>query len=375
MALKKCKECGGTVSSKAKTCPHCGVTVARSNQIGALSGCLVISIAIVVIGVSASFIESPDRSSPPQNQTRSDKLEVNSPPSSLSSDSFPKLDFRLIDEEKYDAPAKTQVVYHALVSGELTEAGLRDVLAALYAKALKTAGLKNYSGRVTHVFVYLYTTEAHFKSGSGQWIAMLSRVGEDAAKDIKIRKESFSQIAAKSEDKFGLSEVQRKEVFRLLLMAQDKAQGAAEEKIPIVPTRAMKVGQIFQLTKETPLMPEMDPADPLAALSKMRKLPAGSYIKVSKIARKASSPWYQVSSIDRQKKNRLGTGWINSVALMGQAQVETKEQLSRQIVFAEELTTKYKIQISQKYKITEEQLSAIGAEGMAKNWPVPASEN
>ena len=31
MALKKCKECGGEVSSDAKTCPHCGATQNKTN--------------------------------------------------------------------------------------------------------------------------------------------------------------------------------------------------------------------------------------------------------------------------------------------------------------------------------------------------------
>ncbi len=42
MALKKCKECGKEVSSKAKTCPHCGAPVKHSD---AAKGCL----ALVVL--------------------------------------------------------------------------------------------------------------------------------------------------------------------------------------------------------------------------------------------------------------------------------------------------------------------------------------
>ena len=31
MALKKCKECGGQVSSDAKICPHCGAKQNKTN--------------------------------------------------------------------------------------------------------------------------------------------------------------------------------------------------------------------------------------------------------------------------------------------------------------------------------------------------------
>lgn len=34
MALMKCEECGGTVSSKAATCPHCGAPVEISKEVG-----------------------------------------------------------------------------------------------------------------------------------------------------------------------------------------------------------------------------------------------------------------------------------------------------------------------------------------------------
>ena len=32
MALSKCPECGGAVSSAAPTCPHCGYPIAREGQ-------------------------------------------------------------------------------------------------------------------------------------------------------------------------------------------------------------------------------------------------------------------------------------------------------------------------------------------------------
>lgn len=36
MALRACKECGGQVSSKAKTCPHCGAPVSQETGFGCL---------------------------------------------------------------------------------------------------------------------------------------------------------------------------------------------------------------------------------------------------------------------------------------------------------------------------------------------------
>ena len=52
MALKRCKECGGQVSSKAKMCPGCGAPV---KQTSAGCGCLsVIVIAVVIVALMNS---------------------------------------------------------------------------------------------------------------------------------------------------------------------------------------------------------------------------------------------------------------------------------------------------------------------------------
>ena len=42
MALKKCKECGGDVSSEAKVCPHCGKKHPTGERIGCIAGLLIV---------------------------------------------------------------------------------------------------------------------------------------------------------------------------------------------------------------------------------------------------------------------------------------------------------------------------------------------
>jgi hypothetical protein len=79
----------------------------------------------------------------------------------------------------------------------------------------------------------------------------------------------------------------------------------------------LRTGQAFFVSKETPLMPELEPADPLAALQRMIQIPKGGAFKISEIRKKGTSPWYRVVAIDQNKK-RIGEGWINSTALLGQ---------------------------------------------------------
>lgn len=49
MALTKCKECGGQISSKAKTCPNCGKAVKRTSKL------LIAVIIIVLLPCTCSF--------------------------------------------------------------------------------------------------------------------------------------------------------------------------------------------------------------------------------------------------------------------------------------------------------------------------------
>lgn len=74
----------------------------------------------------------------------------------------------------------------------------------------------------------------------------------------------------------------------------------------------LKVGDSFTLTAETPLMSEIEPADPLEALSRALKLGAGVVIKVEEIKEKVATPWYRVECSTGH------SGWINKNALLRQ---------------------------------------------------------
>ncbi len=58
MALKKCKECGNEVSTKAKKCPNCGAPVKTSSSVG----CLTIIGVIFLIGLFGSLFDDNDSS-------------------------------------------------------------------------------------------------------------------------------------------------------------------------------------------------------------------------------------------------------------------------------------------------------------------------
>jgi len=79
----------------------------------------------------------------------------------------------------------------------------------------------------------------------------------------------------------------------------------------------LEVGQAYIVSKQTPLMPSLSPADPMAAIQRMRQIPKGGVFKVLETAKKRNTPWYRVVAFNEEKQ-RIGTGWINSTALLGQ---------------------------------------------------------
>lgn len=72
MALKKCKECGKEVSTKAKECPNCGAPVKSSRAVG----CLTIIAIIFLIGIIASLFSTDKSDKTPKTQQEIRKEQI-----------------------------------------------------------------------------------------------------------------------------------------------------------------------------------------------------------------------------------------------------------------------------------------------------------
>lgn len=79
---------------------------------------------------------------------------------------------------------------------------------------------------------------------------------------------------------------------------------------------SLEVGRTYIISKKTPLMPELNPTNPLEAIKIMIELSPYSTIKILKSVKKDNSPWYNVDAKSGNKN--VGKGWINSTALLGQ---------------------------------------------------------
>lgn len=70
----------------------------------------------------------------------------------------------------------------------------------------------------------------------------------------------------------------------------------------------------YRASGELPLVPDIDPPDPVAAIASIRRMIPGEEFTVLETTNRRNTPWYRV-------RTRLGEGWINSTALLGQETV------------------------------------------------------
>lgn len=89
----------------------------------------------------------------------------------------------------------------------------------------------------------------------------------------------------------------------------------------------LEIGQTHIVSKQTPLMPSHSPTgsfeEVMAAIQQMKQIPKGGGFKVLGVYKNNTNPWYKVIAFDQQNK-QIGSGWINSTALLGQ-QLKSEE--------------------------------------------------
>ena len=281
------------------------------------------------------------------------------------------LTYQVLKDDVYDSGLKAQVSLKLLLMGEITEAGVRNLLERTYQQTDKRTGFKFYS-KPTHIFIYAYSDLERAESGF-QWVGMLSKLGKGATPKISINSKLIVQLKEKPVERLGLSEAKRKEIWKELVRAEDRARSQAERQFPLEPGRSLVPGQVFRLKKITALMPELEPADPIAAIGRIRELRPGAIIRVVRVSYKRGKtwPWYAVEATSGNGEG-LGAGWINSIALLGQSEIDGREQVKKQVELQRNLQKTYEADIAREHGLTAEQLKSIDTEAVRKQWPLPS---
>lgn len=140
--------------------------------------------------------------------------------------------FEIINEKVDDVPVKTQIHQDILVTGNVTKEGLNSFFLNQYKKIKSKKGFK-YHDSPTNVYIYIYDQKRKAEAGQGLWLAMLqmSPIDPDSPK-ITIKENQIQRIGRKSEEKFGLSEEIREQIFKEIAISEDKAMNEAIKASP-----------------------------------------------------------------------------------------------------------------------------------------------
>jgi len=273
---------------------------------------------------------------------------------------------------------KAQVKIDAIVSGEINKRSLEKQLQDLYTSESKSSEFK-FHQFPTHIFIFFYTEENYILAGMGQWIATLRQIGAGTDPVIDFNERQLEHFQSLTEEKFGLIESQRKEVFNRIVLAERKASEEADGYYPLDPSISEQVGQVLTLSRSIPLMPSIAlPSDENQfhdLVKDIKLLDVGSQILVAQVQKVNNTNWYLVEARSSDG-NFLGKGWINGIALIGQTPTSSFIlQVGDNQSIKNNLLNEILRQISQEFGISIDQINEIKIEAIKKDWSFPKLNN
>lgn len=140
--------------------------------------------------------------------------------------------YMVVDEKIDDKPIKTQIVQHIVVSGVPTKAELEAEILMRYRAASARRGF-HYFNPATNIYIYVYGTKLQARAGQGLWIGMIAKGFSDKGEPrVRINEARLAALSQSPEERFGLSEQRRKQIFCELVAAEDRATRDAMARVP-----------------------------------------------------------------------------------------------------------------------------------------------
>lgn len=144
----------------------------------------------------------------------------------------PLPEYSVVDEKVSDTPLKTQIEQHIIASGTFTKAELEAEILRRYREAKSRSGFRHHR-TPTNVYIYAYGTEDQARAGMGLWIGMIAWTTSDRREPrVQIDENRLASLSQPTEERFGLSEQERKKIFRELALVEDRAMNEAMSRIP-----------------------------------------------------------------------------------------------------------------------------------------------
>jgi len=262
-------------------------------RIGTLARSASVFLALVILG-SLSPTNDPAGKVAPVTGTTENSTQpsppIAVPQSRITSRPVTRPNFSVIKEDVFHNFKRSLDIR---IDKRVSEEELRTI-----ALELKASDSKSYDR--TFICFYLPGMEV----GAGAWAT------SHFDPDLKI---TFNEWATKE----GVAKLQR--LVKKAPDGTDSRESASghHRESPEVDPRHLRKGRAYTVSKETPLMPSHNPADPIAAIQQMKRIPAGGRFRIIGQIQKRNKPWYEVTAWDSKRK-KIGRGWINSIALVGQ---------------------------------------------------------
>lgn len=276
----------------------------------------------------------------------------------------------------HDIPIKTHIELSVVVSGEITIESLDNLLDELYLLENQKRGFQ-YHPIPTHVSIFLYESKEHVESGHVQWLSMLSRAGLNSKVKKRHQEEYIQNLYAAKEDKFELTEPERKKIWKAVILAERKASQEADDRYPYDLSSSQQTGQSLTIERQTLLIPSSSGSpsseDPFTINKPMVSLPPGTRLLVLQTQVAQDTNWYLVEA-RTSEGDFLAKGWISGIALMGQTYMSTSEQLQRNGEINQNLNADALNQIAKLHHLNLDQIYEISVEGLTKKWPFPVHE-
>jgi hypothetical protein len=156
-----------------------------------------------------------DRPVPPEGSAH---VRMNTPnPLPLLSDFG--LSYYKVRDEVFDRHHMTKIFVTLVLTDGVTKPAVESVLRKYYRAADARRGFK-FRPRASDIEITAYATPEHAASEMDQWLAILYKGPADSTPHLQWDDVQWAQFSVPRSDRFGLSDAQRRIVFRKLM--QDK---------------------------------------------------------------------------------------------------------------------------------------------------------
>jgi hypothetical protein len=153
---------------------------------------------------------------------------------------IPPPKYSILKEEVKDLPAFTSITLRILVPQDATETELRTLLNDLYSSQVRRTGFKS-EGPPDDILIFAYTSKE--RADGFQDIAHLLKQGKGLVPSININEGEIAERTAIPEQKFGLSEARRREIWNDYNKVLNRAAEEADQRYPLADvSRAMASG-------------------------------------------------------------------------------------------------------------------------------------